>query len=552
VTVDTARASPGAPSLIAMTTTEKHQRGTRLAALMAATLLASLFAPVGRPQAAQPPVPRLNWSACPDAAELQCATAHVPLDHGNPSGGRIVLPLIKVPASSPDQRIGVLVLHRGGPGFSTVDYVKLLHAHQLPNPLSSQVWARYDVIGVDQRGVGHSSPAVRCFESKAKQREFSAGMPAFPVTAEQQRQRAVKDAEYAQRCRKLSGKLLDHVTTAEAVQDLDLIRAALGEPRLNFLGQSYGSYLGSVYANMFPNRVGRFVFDSVVDPVRQTSGASGTIASARTGSDVASTATLDEFFRLCAEAGPNCPFGDGDPQAAFQRLAERLRAAPLRLTASDGRTVVVSYNIIIALAGGLLYQPGLGFWEVLATTLQQTEQVIAEPDGPFAANYAAGLLDTIDAGFGGLPHDAPEGQAFHAVHCTDVENPDDPQAWARIAERREPIAPHFATLRAYESSPCAAWRGHGAARYTGPWDAATVEPVLIVNSRFDPATPVESAIRLQATLPNSRLLINEGWGHVTTQQSSCAVDAISAYLVAGRLPANGATCRPDRVPFSAP
>jgi pimeloyl-ACP methyl ester carboxylesterase len=491
-------------------------------------------------------VPRLDWQPCPDEEALQCATAPVPRDHSQPDGPTLTLALVKAPAQQPEQRIGSLLLNRGGPGYSTIEYMKLIRAGHVPNPLGSKVWARYDVLVIDQRGVGQSRPAVRCFASDAEEREFAAGMPPFPITPDEQRARAEKDREYAQRCRELSGDLLDHVTTANAARDMDLIRAGMGEERLHYLGQSYGTYLGIVYANLFPDRIGRVVFDSIIDPERHTSGDEGAVISARRDVDAASQATLEEFFRLCAGAGPGCGFGTGDPAGAFERLIDRLRSAPVRLTAQDSRTVDITANLILNQVGMLVYQPVM--WEAMAVLLKQTEQVLADPDGESAAAYAAAVLRQLDTGH--TAYAGPLNPPFYAVTCTDTENPRDASAWPRLAEQRRTVSPYFAALRAYDTSPCAAWQGTGRPRYAGPWDTRTDTPVLIVNSRFDPSTPLESAVRLRDLLPASRLLVNDGWGHIAAQQSSCIVEAISAYLVDGRLPSEGGTCRPDRIPFS--
>jgi pimeloyl-ACP methyl ester carboxylesterase len=392
---------------------------------------------------------------------------------------------------------------------------------------------------------------VRCFDTAAESTAFVADLPAFPVTAAERAARAQADAAFAQACREESGDLLDHVSTEDAARDMDQLRTALGEDRLNYVGQSYGTFLGTVYANLFPERVGRFVFDSVVDPA-QVSGAPGSLRSERLGSDVATAETFGEFLRLCAEGGERCAFGGGDPAGAWERLAARLRAEPVRLLAPDGRTVRLGYSEVVAWTGGWLHQPtiwveptaGAGF-------LAGVEDALDDPAGTAGAVMALRMADLRDqAGLLMAPYaDALDAIAL-AVGCLDNDHPGGPVSYAAAADARAVAVPHFGALRAWDDSACAHWTTQGPTGYRGPWDAATAEPILIMSSRYDPATPLAAAQRLHELLPNSALLVQEGWGHITVQQSGCTTDVASAYLLDGTLPAPGATCAPDRVPFS--
>ncbi|TDD56970.1 alpha/beta fold hydrolase [Nonomuraea terrae] len=497
-------------------------------------------------------VPELTWTACADAPRLQCATAEVPLDYTRPRGRRVTLALARIPAADRAKRAGSLVVNRGGPGYSAVDYLQGIVTGALPGPVNADVLARYDIVGVDPRGSGRSVPAVRCFADAKEAEALASGVSNAPVTAGERRQRAKADARYASLCRKRGGDLLDHVSTVAIARDLDVVRAALGEDRLNYLGQSYGTYLGMVYANMFTNRTGRFVFDSVLDPTRRDAGGPGTTPSARTGSDVATRRTLEEFFRLCEEAGERCAFGGGDPEAAFDRILDVLRRGPVRLKASDGATVPLTYSFVVTWTGSWLYQPM--FWNEQgggAPFLKAVAEAIEDPSGPAGGSLAADVVLLQQAGIGGTPYTSPIVAAYHAVTCGETDGPRSARALERLAAERDRDAAPFGTLRAYESSPCVPWHSANKLRHRGPWHARTREPVLILSSRFDPATPVWSAQRVHDMLPGSRLLINEGWGHVAAQQSGCVVTATSRYLVDGTLPAKGATCRPDTIPFAA-
>ncbi|WP_216216264.1 alpha/beta hydrolase [Amycolatopsis aidingensis] len=524
---------------------QRGRRRLKQAALVFVPLLLTGATPAVGGAAGPSHQPDLRWRQCADNAALRCATLSVPLDHTDPGGERIDLALVKAPAAEPERKLGSLVLNRGGPGFSSTEYLRLVKAGQLASPVDQRVWDRYDVIGLDQRGVGQARPAVTCFSSPEEREEFNAGVPAFPATIWQAWSRAAKDAEFAARCRRHTGALLDHLSTATVARDLDLVRQALGERRLNFLGQSYGVHLGLAYANLFPRRVGSLMLDSVLNPARSLDGPSGTVPSERTGSDVATSATLDEFLRLCAE-GDSCSFAEHGPRRAFDELMARLEAEPLRLRARDGTNVTLTYPKLVAFAGGVLYQPVA--WDLLANMLDLTYRVQHEPTESAVADLAelVRIIDEngLDAAYSGIKG------AYSAFTCNDVDLPRHPMAWWAAAQRREPVAGHFAALRAYTTSTCAAWQARPRERYTGPWSVRTDQPVLILTSRFDPSTPAANAVRLHELLPNSRLLVNEGWGHVTTQQSTCMTRAASAYLVAGALPGPDESCRPDRIPFS--
>ncbi|MFF3574941.1 alpha/beta hydrolase [Nocardia jiangxiensis] len=484
----------------------------------------------------------MEWQQCVDDSRLSCATLDVPLDYRDPGGPRIGIALAKLSAREPGERVGTLVINRGGPGYSSIEYLNQIVAGQVRAPWDERVRDRYDVVAVDQRGVGRATPAVTCFDSDQAAAAFGAGVPLVPDNPAEIAQRTAKDAEFAADCRAHSGNLLDHLSTATVARDLDTVRAALGEPRLNYLGQSYGTALGAVYAAMFPQRVGSFVLDSIEDPVQTTNAPAGSTLSERMGSDVGSQEVVHEFLRLCAR-GKNCAFAQDDPWKAFPAVLASLRAKPVTVAGPNGTSLSVTYEEYIYGLGEFVYQPAL--WPLLAAGLHEIYRAqLAER--PATAPIAA----AADTDFG-TPYSGSVAPPFYAFTCNDTALPHFAPAWWAASARRATLAPDFAALRAYETSPCAFWQASSTDRYTGPWNTHTATPILLLNNRFDPATPLPGAIDLAAHLPGSRLLINEGWGHMVTDKSICALRAASNYLVSGQLPPPGTHCTPDVTPFAS-
>jgi pimeloyl-ACP methyl ester carboxylesterase len=220
----------------------QHPRGLRRTAL-AAVVAVLLASPLAAPTAAAaphggagPPVPRLRWALCGDG--LECTTARVPLDHDRPSGATISLALIRLPASGPGRRIGSIFLNPGGPGRSGVDTIR----QGGRSLFSAEVRARFDLVGFDPRGIGASTP-LRCFDTLD---QALAVLPPFrfPVTADEERVWVAADRTFARACAGRGGPILDHMGTADVARDLDLLRQAVGDRQLTYVGLSYGAYLG--------------------------------------------------------------------------------------------------------------------------------------------------------------------------------------------------------------------------------------------------------------------------------------------------------------------
>jgi pimeloyl-ACP methyl ester carboxylesterase len=455
------------------------------------------------PAAPSVPSPQVHWSLC-EGGGFECATVPVPLDYDEPGGASILLSLIRLRATDPAQRIGSLLVNPGGPGGSGVDLV-LFGGEFFP----PEIRARFDLVGFDPRGIARSTP-VRCFGTPRQwEPAFWAELPLTPSAVEVV---AAADSYLADACEQRAGRILDHMTTADVVRDMDLLRAALGEQRLNFLGFSYGSMLGTTYANLFPDRVRAIVIDGVLDPIAWTTGAPGQQDlpfSTRLRSDQGAQATLGEF---------------------------------------DGESFPFTYTDLIFSTLGAMYSPFT--WPFHAEFLALLE-ASASPTvlGAALADVRASLGYVNKRGFPRYPNFL---EGFPAVACSDSDNPDSHAAWFAAAEDAEAQFGYFGRAWTWISSICAVWPGVGADRYTGPWNADTANPVLVVGNFFDPATRYQGAQTVAGLLPNSQLLSYAGWGHtVYWGVSSCVDAAVNAYLIEGVLPAEGTVCQPEIDPFAS-
>jgi pimeloyl-ACP methyl ester carboxylesterase len=328
------------------------------------------------------------------------------------------------------------------------------------------------------------------------------------------------------------------MSTADVARDLDLLRRAVGDSKLSYLGFSYGSYLGNTYANLFPNKIRALVIDGVLDPRLWSSGAQ--IISDR----VATQEVFDEFLRVCDAAGPACPFFTaGGSAARWRALAERLRREPL----VEGPSYTYTYDLLIADATGAMYAPEV--WPEFADFLDRTADA-ALSDQPAAAalvTLRSRLLERLAPAQ--QEADYPNGfDAYYGNQCADTEYPRrfrTFRAIGRYAERGSPFGEYWW----WTNAGCARWPT-APDRYVGPWSTRTSAPVLVVGNFFDPATDYAGARASARLLRNSRLLSYAGWGHTAYGRSDCATDYIDRYLVTGALPPAGTVCPANPNPFA--
>ncbi|MEV6973192.1 alpha/beta hydrolase [Kitasatospora sp. NPDC093806] len=506
--------------------------GAAAAALLAAVCPATA---VAVPDAV--PVPRLAWAACADG--LECASARVPLDHRDPGGAGIDLAVIRHPAADRAHRIGSLFYNPGGPAVpGTVALPAMLGL------FPEEVRRRFDIVSFDPRGTGASAP-VRCFDDPADEQALLAGTAAgYPEGADQQNAWADAYRRLARQCADHTPGLLAHISTANTARDMDLLRRALGDRQLSYLGTSYGGYLGATYANLFPHRVRAMVLDSAPDPIAWSTGrgdqAAGAGALLRNGTDVAAARVLDAFLDRCGQAGPpTCAFSAGTgaaTRARYGELLRRLRARPVvvgEMTFTAGSAVEAT---IISLYGtNPVAQLPTG-WARFGATLQALWTATEAPAAPGTP------LPPV-------PRPSPD-QAL-ALVCSDSANPPGRADWPALAATARARSGEAGAYFAWADARCADWPVRDRDRYDGPWDRPTAHPVLVVANTGDPAMPYEGSRAMARSLARARLLTVDGYGHsVLANPSDCAAGYEARYLVDGVLPAPGTVCAPNEPPFS--
>jgi pimeloyl-ACP methyl ester carboxylesterase len=453
---------------------------------------------------------RLQWRPC---GGFQCATLRVPLDYAHPNGRTIGLAVIREPASDPRERIGALVMNPGGPGASGVQFLR-----QAAGAFPAVIRARFDLVSFDPRGVGASAP-VHCL-SGAQLTAYLAANP-VPTTAAQRATAVALAKEFAAGCRRYSGALLPFVGTIDVARDMDVLRAALGEPRLTYLGFSYGTFLGALYAQLFPRRIRAMVLDGAVDP-RLTSMRLAQVQADGFQKD------LRDFLSWCVRQ-PGCPLGR--TVASASRGLSRLQSAVLRHPLpAGGYGTLASGDFLAGLAAGL-YDPATG-WPDLLDGLRSA----ASGDG-------VPLLVLADELEGHTPGGgwSNELEANVAVNCIDRPNPTRVSTYAAAAAKAARTAPVFGAANVWSDLVCAYWPVPAVTR-PHPVHAAGAPPILVVGTSGDPATPYAWAKALAGQLRSGRLLTYVGDGHTAYLRSGCIDRYVDAYLINRSVPAAGTTC----------
>jgi pimeloyl-ACP methyl ester carboxylesterase len=494
-------------------------------------------------------VPDIAWEPCGEAFPgVDCARVEVPLDHREPDGDTVSLQLTRVAATAaPEDRLGTLFINPGGPGGSGA--LTVANAGQL---FAQGTQGRFDVVGFDPRGIAASDP-LRCFPDGDAQLGFILQQPFFPWRGAQFRSYYDHGQELTARCLAQDAPVRDHMSTADVARDLDLLRQAVGDEQLTYLGFSYGSYIGNTYANLFPDNVRALVIDGVLDPEAWAGGTHPQDYDAES-----TEATIGEFFRTCAEAGPDaCAFAEGGRLAQrYEAIARSLERRDLVVDLGDDGSFVFTYDELIANMVSAMYAPAA--WPSLAELLDEVEDLVAGRlgAGPRAAAARDSLRDTLapldetPVGATDFPPSYSNGyEGYFGNYCADSDQPLRFGTWVatgNLTERISRTGPYWW----WYNVPCATWPT-AETRYTGPWTADTSQTVLVVGNLFDPATAYGSAVRSDELLGDSRLLTYAGWGHTAYGATACVTDAIDAYLVDVEVPPEGTVCPAAPNPFLA-
>jgi pimeloyl-ACP methyl ester carboxylesterase len=489
--------------------------------------------------------PTLRWYSCYGWG--QCATAQVPLDYDQPHGKQVTLGLLRVRARDQKHRIGSLFVNPGGPGGSSVSM-----ALSAPYFLSNALLDRFDIVGMDPRGIG-TSDQVTCFGTAGRQTPTMTTLSmGFPWGAAQEKAFIKAAGQEAHACSTTGRELAGAMSTAEVARDMEVMRRAVGDSKLSFLGFSYGTALGQYYANMFPDRFRAIAVDGVIDPQAWVGSArtEGQIQDDRLHSADGAWKALSEILRRCAAAGrTKCAFSQS-PMRNFRVVAERLKRKPLTV---DGQTV--TYAGFIGMVMSALYAPSAGA-EVtgLAAEVYQLTTPGYKPTKTKLTQVADHIGRMLKRAQGrAFPYDNGF-DAYAAVMCTDGRHPATGASWPKAVARADKRATYFGRVWAWASVQCARdnWTVRDEDAYTGPFTKHTKYPVLVVGSFWDPATNYADAVRASKLLPNSRLLSSNNWGHTAYGTSPCATANTDRYLLYRSLPAAGTTCVGTEQPFRTP
>ncbi|MBV6696827.1 alpha/beta hydrolase [Kitasatospora aureofaciens] len=506
--------------------------GTPLPVLSASTTTSTTPAPTAtptptpRPTGANDPAlkpfygQQLAWGPCPadpetgkaDDAPVQCATLKVPLDYTSPATGTLDVAVVRNPARKQDQRVGSLILNPGGPGGSGVAMVKG-GAKRSEGALHD----RFDMIGFDPRGVGGTNP-LNCLDDKARDTWVTTDQPGADHG------RMLADA-----CQAKFAKVLPFVGTRNTARDMDVLRAAVGDQKLNYLGMSYGTYLGSLYAEEFPDRVGHLVLDGATSP-------STSLVQHNVEQQAGFERALKAFAADCAGKDA-CPLGK-DPEQAPQKLADFLDGLKDKpLTTSDGRTLTANAawtGVLSRLYGGERA------WKDLRTVLGAAMQ---HGKGDYLYQLADGYNGRDKDGHYGVSADA-----YTAIHCADgaTNAPAGEQLQAELTDlaAKAPLVSKHDPTAALFDPDCRIWPFHSAEQPHAIKSLATA-PIVVVGTTGDPATPYAWAEKLTSELGNAVLLTREGEGHTAYGASSCIRGSVDAFLVDGTVPAAGTRCPTD-------
>lgn len=456
----------------------------------------------------------VEWTSCGD--RLQCANVAAPTNWEDPTSEPISLAINRHMAQQ-QPALGNLVMNPGGPGESAVEFVRT----SVDRAVDARLREDFNIVGVDPRGVGESTN-VTCFTDPADLDNALYGIPSGDRGSDEWNADVTSaTTAFGQACLENTGALLAHVDTPSVARDMDMIRAVMGDEKLNFLGYSYGTFVGATYADLFPERVGRMVLDGAIDPtVSSDEGLYGQVISFESA--------LDAYLAWCVTGG-DCPLGDSVVEAgtALKVMLADVDANPIQN--ADGR-----------LLGGDTLVTGL-LWPLYddAAWPQLSDIIAATLDGDPAPAF-----DSADAYNGRAPDGTYDNStdAFFAINCVDSPPTSDATS-SRFSEQLLRDAPILGPYLSGSIDGCANWpvplRGS-----LDPIRAVGAPDILIIGTTNDPATPYDSAVSLSKQMVSSHLVTLDGEGHTAYNRGiACIDDIVDAYFLTGAIPADGVLCK---------
>ncbi|WP_026360915.1 alpha/beta hydrolase [Amycolatopsis nigrescens] len=460
---------------------------------------------------------RLDWKACGDKAldeaGAQCADVKVPLNYAQPHGRTSTVAISRLKATSTEQRRGIMLSNPGGPGGPGLDMMLGVR-----EKMTADVTSRYDLIGMDPRGIGRSAPVDCGWPVGTMLRTAGLDRAAFEATVR-------LEADLARRCAVTEGADLRHISTRNTARDMDVIRGALGEPKISYFGWSYGTYLGSVFTQLFPQRSDRIVLDSAVDPKRYGVGMMQDMGEPN-------EAALDDWANWTAARDAEYHLGTTGEQvrALTEDLIRRAARQPIRIG---------DYQVDQHVLPMVLFNP-LADARQNATLAGSVRQLVDAADGKVVQPNPA-LEGDLRFVYKPTPDMQNSGQA--AVMCGDVAAPRDPEWYWRNIQRSRATQPAFGSF-ANNILPCSFW----ARPAEEPTTVRNPVPALIVQATGDTRTPYGSGVGLHQAMTGSRLVtLQDVRVHAVfgNYPNTCAENTVNTYFRDGTLPATDTTCHDD-------
>jgi pimeloyl-ACP methyl ester carboxylesterase len=469
-----------------------------------------------------------DWKPCPEVPqdlvgkgasgmEYDCASVPVPEDWSNPSSGqKINIAMIRVRSNRQHDRLGSLFMNPGGPGGSGIDFAVYFSFGQTLGGLPSEITDRYDIIGFDPRGVGKSDP-IKCISNTDQDASFAA-VP-DPVSQADFDSYVALNKKIANECGQKYGSTLQFFSTEQAAKDIDSLRAAVGDPKLTYLGFSYGTLLGATYAQLFPNKIRAMVLDGAVDPKQSYIESSEVQAK---GFERA----FGNFSAWCKKTPADCPIAPDAHKAVTDAMA---KAATSPVVGADGRKATAGW-IFVAVISSLYSESG---WQTLANAVAGLRQGDAKGIFQLADQYAE---RDVNGNYSNLF------DANLAVNCADTDAAPSADEVRKLQGEWRAKYPLFGGSLAVGMLPCTFWPGK---RDPYPAGAATgAPPIVVVGTTGDPATPYENTADLARMLGVGHVLTWEGEGHTAYPSTSCIVSAVDKYLLNLTVPQEGLRCPP--------